>query len=56
MATVFSTQPKRRTGETKKVARNAVTGMFVLAPATKGATITIAKARLAANTVHGLKK
>lgn len=56
MATAFPTQPKKGGSETKKVARNAVTGQFVLAPATKGGTITIAKARLAANTVHGLKK
>ena len=40
----------------KRVGRSSVTGQYVLAPATKGGTITIAKARSAANTVHSSKK
>ena len=40
----------------KRIGRSSVTGQYVLAPATKGGTITIAKARSAANTVHSSKK
>ena len=40
----------------KRVGRSAVTGQYVLAPASKGSKITIAKARSAANTVHSSKK
>jgi hypothetical protein len=50
-----STSKSTSTGA-KKVGRSAVTGQFVLAPATKGGKITIAKARSAANTVHSSKK
>ena len=50
-----STSKSTSTGA-KKLGRSAVTGQFVLAPATKGGKITIAKARSAANTVHSSKK
>lgn len=40
----------------KRIGRSSVTGQFILVPATKGGTITIAKARIAANTVHSAKK
>lgn len=51
-----STTSKSTSTNAKKVGRNSVTGQFVLAPATKGGKITIAKARSAANTVHSSKK
>jgi hypothetical protein len=56
MATAAPTSTKRSGSEAKKVGRSAVTGKYVLAPATKGAKITVAKARSAANTVHSAKK
>lgn len=56
MATAASTSSRKSGGDAKKVARSAVTGRFVLEPASKGGKITIAKARSAANTVHSSKK
>jgi len=56
MATAAPTSTKRPASEAKKVGRNAVTGKFVLAPASKGGKITIAKARSAASSLHSAKK
>lgn len=56
MATAASTSSRKSGGDAKKVARSAVTGRFVLEPASKGGKITIAKARSAANTVLSSKK
>lgn len=54
-ATPSSTKKNANTAA-QKIGRSAVTGKFVLAPASKGGKITIAKARSAANTVHSSKK
>lgn len=56
MTTAGSTSSKKGGGDAKRVARSAVTGRFVLAPASKSGKITIANARTAANTVHSSKK
>ena len=57
MATAASTSTSKSASTgAKKLGRSAVTGQFVLAPATKGGKITIAKARSAANTVYSSKK
>jgi hypothetical protein len=56
MTTAASTSSRKSGGDAKKVARSAVTGRFVLEPASKGGNITIAKARSAANTIHSSKK
>jgi hypothetical protein len=56
MATAPSVRKNKSVGSAKKIARSAMTGQFVLAPATKGGTVTIAKARSAANTVHSSTK
>ncbi len=56
MASAAPSTTKKSASDAKKLGRSSVTGQFVLAPATKGGKITIAKARSAANTVHSSKK
>jgi phage terminase large subunit-like protein len=51
-----SSNSKSNTQAAQKLGRSAVTGQFVLIPATKGGKVTIAEARTAANTVHRSKK
>ena len=55
-STAPSSTGKRSGDMPKRVGRSSATGQYVLAPVTKGGTITIAKARSAANTVHSSKK
>jgi hypothetical protein len=57
MATAASsTTSKSSNSGAKKLGRSAVTGQFVLAPASKSGKVTIAKAPSVANTVHSSKK